>query len=99
MRQEIDYFKGRISQNATHDEKSTLKVENLKVALQQSETAVNKLEMQLKTLTEKELELEEEYLKKKDLHLKNQLEFSKLEESLSKDLKTQKGGSKRSIKN
>lgn len=65
LRQEIDYFKGRISQNATHDEKSTLKVENLKVALQQSETAVNKLEMQLKTLTEKELELEEEYLKRK----------------------------------
>ena len=91
LRQEIDYFKGRISQNATHDEKSTLKVENLKVALQQSETAVNKLEMQLKTLTEKELELEEEYLKKKDLHLKNQLEFSKLEESLSKDLKNSEG--------
>ncbi|CAI4062352.1 Nnf2p SKDI_07G3380 [Saccharomyces kudriavzevii IFO 1802] len=87
LRQEIDYFKSRIAQNATNDEKSTSKVENLKVALQQSEIAVNKLEKQLKKLTEKELDLEEEYLKKKDLHLKNQLEYGKLEESLSKDLK------------
>ncbi|CAI4062898.1 hypothetical protein N7582_002246 [Saccharomyces uvarum] len=87
LRQEIDYFKNRISQNATNDEKSTSKVENLKVTLQQSETAVNKLEKQLKTFTEKELDLEEEYLKRKDLHLKNELEYSKLEESLSNDLK------------
>ena len=86
LRQEIDHFKGKIEQNATNDEKNTSKVDNLKIALQQNEKALKQLEEDLKRASEKELALEEDYLTKKDYHLQKELEFSKLEESLNKDL-------------
>ncbi|CAR27245.1 ZYRO0C12276p [Zygosaccharomyces rouxii] len=87
LRQDIDHFKAKISQNATNDEKSAAKVDSLKIALQFNEVNLNKLEDELKTFTEQELELEEEYLKQKDLHLRKQMDHDKLKESLETDLK------------
>lgn len=86
LRQEIDHFKNKIKQNASADEKNSFKVDNLKIALQQNENALNKLENDMKEVTAQEAALEEEYLKKKDNHLKKQLEFSKFEETLKQQL-------------
>lgn len=90
LRQDIDHFKAKISQNASNDGKSASKVDSLKVALQQSESTLSKLEAVLKKLVEEEVELEEQYLQQKDLHLRRQMEYSKLEESLDGELATAK---------
>ncbi|GCE99541.1 hypothetical protein ZYGM_001284 [Zygosaccharomyces mellis] len=87
LRQDIDHLKTKISQNASNDEKSSSKVDSLKVALQFNEVNLNKLEDELKTHTEQEFRLEEEYLKQKDLHLRKQMDHDKLKESLETKLK------------
>lgn len=87
LRQDIDHYKTKISQNATNDEKNASKVESLKTAHQQSEATLCKLEDQLKTLTDEEFKLEEEYLRQKDSHLRRQMEYGKLEDSFTKSLK------------
>ncbi|CCE65753.1 hypothetical protein TPHA_0M01780 [Tetrapisispora phaffii CBS 4417] len=82
IKQEIDNCKSKIDQNIFHDEKSTTKMDNLKISLKKSEEMNSKLEQQLKEISEFELKTEERYLKEKDLHLKRVLEYSKLEENL-----------------
>lgn len=86
LRQDIDHYKSKISQNATTDEKNASKVESLKTAHQQSEATLCKLEERLRKLTDEEFELEEEYLRQKDCHLRRQMEYGKLEDSYSKSL-------------
>ncbi|QLQ80231.1 hypothetical protein HG537_0D02320 [Torulaspora globosa] len=87
LRQDIDHYKSKISQNATNDEKSASKVESLKIAHQQTEATLCKLEDHLKRLTDEELKLEQEYLRQKDAHLRRQMEYSKLQESFDNTLK------------
>lgn len=82
LRQDIDHYKGKISQNASNDEKSASKVESLKTALQQSEKTLASLELHLKQASDKEALLEEEYLEQKNAHLRKQMEYSKLEDLL-----------------
>lgn len=86
LRQEIDHYKSKISQNASNDEKSASKVESLKTALQQSEKTLTRLEQHLKQISDREALLEEEYLERKDAHLRKQMEFSKLEDKLKTEL-------------
>lgn len=85
LRQEIDHLKAKIKQNETNDEKNAFKVENLKNTIQQNEITLESLERQIKTLIDEEVALEETYLKKKDSHLKKELEFSKIEEKYKKE--------------
>lgn len=85
LRQEIDHLKAKIKQNETNDEKNAFKIENLKNTIQQNEITLESLEKQIKTLTDEEVTLEEIYLKKKDSHLKKELEFSKIEEKYKKE--------------
>ena len=85
LRQEIDHLKTKIKQNETNDEKNASKIENLKTIIQQNELALGSLEEQIKLLNDEEMNLEEVYIKKKDLHLKKELEFSKLEEKYKKE--------------
>lgn len=86
LRQDIDHFKAKISQNASNDEKNASKVDSLKLAVQQSESTIAKLEQELKKSIDKEVNLEEIYLKKKDLHLKQTMEYSKNKESLEHEV-------------
>lgn len=95
LRQEIDHYKSKISQNASNDEKSASKVESLKTAVQQSEKTLAKLEQHLKQTSDKEALLEEEYLKQKDAHLRKQMEYSKLEDLLKTELNTAKSKSQK----
>ncbi|CAL9737561.1 hypothetical protein MOSE0_M03048 [Monosporozyma servazzii] len=85
LRQEIDHLKAKIKQNETNDEKNAFKIENLKNTIQQNEITLESLEKQIKTLIDEEVTLEEIYLKKKDSHLKKELEFSKIEEKYKKE--------------
>ncbi|QLL34312.1 hypothetical protein HG536_0G01710 [Torulaspora globosa] len=87
LRQDIDHYKSKISQNATNDEKNASKVESLKTAHQQTEATLCKLEDHLQRLTNEEFKLEEEYLTQKDTHLRRQMEYSKLQESFDNTLK------------
>lgn len=87
LRQDIDHYKSKISQNASNDEKSASKVESLKTAHQQAEATLSKLEDHLKKLTDEEFKLEQEYLRQKDTHLKRQMEYGKLQESFDNTLK------------
>lgn len=82
LRQEIDHFRTKLKQNATIEEKNSFKVDNLKITLQQNENSLNKLEENLKKKNIEENDLEDIYLNKKNDHLKKELEFSKIEESL-----------------
>ena len=85
LRQEIDHLKTKIKQNETNDEKNAFKIENLKTIIQQNELALVSLEDQIKILNDEEIKLEEIYIQKKDVHLKKELEFSKLEEKYKKE--------------
>ncbi|CCK68563.1 Nnf2p KNAG_0B01160 [Huiozyma naganishii CBS 8797] len=81
LRQEIGHFKGKIKQHESNDEKNTSRAENLKVTISQNETAIATLEAQMEVYTKQEMDLEDEYLKRKDCHLKKELDYSKLEET------------------
>ncbi|AQZ09864.1 NNF2 (YGR089W) [Zygosaccharomyces parabailii] len=86
LRQDIDHYKSKISQNASNDGKNAAKVDSLKIALQYNEGTLSKLESELKRLTEREIEIEQGYLKQKDLHLRRQMDHGKLKESLDSEL-------------
>ena len=86
LRQEIDNWKSKLDQNASNDEKSTSKIESLKLTIKQNETMSAKLENELKERTELQLQTENKYLKLKDDVLKKNLEDSKLEDFLKETL-------------
>ncbi|CAR24288.1 Nnf2p [Lachancea thermotolerans CBS 6340] len=86
LRQQIDHLKSKISQNASQDGKSAFKMDNLKTVLQQSETQLTKLEDELKDLLEQEQQVEREHLQQKDRHLRNQMEYGKLQTTLEIEL-------------
>ncbi|SCV04639.1 LANO_0G11430g1_1 [Lachancea nothofagi CBS 11611] len=85
LRQESDHLKSKIAQNASQDEKSAFKMDNLKTVLQQSEAQLAAMEDKLKGLLEQELQVEEEHLQQKDKHLQNQMEYGKLKSKLEKE--------------
>ncbi|SCU97409.1 LAFA_0G11342g1_1 [Lachancea sp. 'fantastica'] len=85
LRQESDHLKSKIAQNASQDEKSAFKMDNLKTLLQQSESQLSVLEDNLKQVSTQELEIEQVHLQRKDQHLQTQMEFGKLQSALTKE--------------
>ncbi|AET39498.1 Nnf2p Ecym_4454 [Eremothecium cymbalariae DBVPG len=86
MKQELEQLKAKLAYNASQDEKSAYKIDNLKTALLQSSEHNLTLEENLKFLKTKQQSLEAEYLESKDTLWKQQLDFQKTENSLKKNL-------------
>ncbi|SCU90093.1 LAME_0E07030g1_1 [Lachancea meyersii CBS 8951] len=85
LRQESDHLKFKIAQNASQDEKSAFKMDNLKTVLQQSESQLSVMEDRLKEVLAQEVQVEQEHLQQKDKHLQTQMEHGKLQATLAKE--------------
>ena len=82
LRQEIEYYKGRIEQSSVTGEKNLSKVENLKTALQQNKLTLERLESSLEQLSREEQELEVIHLERRNIHLKKELDYSRFKTTL-----------------
>lgn len=82
LRQEIEYYKGRIEQSSVTGEKNLSKVENLKTALQQNKLTLERLESSLEQSSKEEQELEVVHLEKRNIHLKRELDYSRFKTTL-----------------
>ncbi|CCH60045.1 hypothetical protein TBLA_0C02340 [Henningerozyma blattae CBS 6284] len=86
LKNDIDNIKIKINQKSSNDVKMASKIESLRISLNQTETTISNLEKKLKYYVEQEVLIEENYLKNKDIHLKRQLEYGKLKDTLQNDI-------------